>query len=57
MTRKQVQKRYDQIIRQCFKDMAGGLEYGMDWPTLRVTFPERYAEIKQLRELFHTLEK
>jgi hypothetical protein len=57
MTRKQITKRYDQIIRQCFRDMKGGLEYGMDWPTLRITFPERYAEIKALREAFHTAEK
>jgi hypothetical protein len=50
LTRKQILRRYDQLIRQCFKDMEGGLSYGMDWPTLKVTFPERYAELKQLQQ-------
>ena len=50
MTRKQIVRRYDQIIRQCYRDMKGGLEYGMDWPTLRISFPERYAEIVELRK-------
>jgi hypothetical protein len=52
MTKKQIIKRYDQIIRECFRDMKGGLEYGMDWPTLKITFPERYAEIKKLQQMF-----
>jgi hypothetical protein len=48
-------RRYNAILRQCFADMAGGLQFGMDWPTLRITFPERYAEIQQLRALYATL--
>lgn len=38
-------KRYHAILAQCRKDLAGGLAFGMDWPTIRITFPERYAEI------------
>lgn len=42
-------RRYDAIIRQCHRDLAGGTEYGIDWPTLRAVFPERYEEIMQLK--------
>ena len=52
MTRKQILRRYDRLIRDCFRDMAGGLSYGMDWPTLRAVFPDRYAEIVELRKLY-----
>ena len=48
-------KRYWAIIRQCRHDLAGGLQYGMDWATLRLTFPDRYAEIQALRAMFHNL--
>ena len=48
-------RRYNAILRQCFADMRGGLQYGLDWPTLRITFPERYAEIQALRAAFKTL--
>ena len=50
MTKKQIMKRYDVIIRQCFKDMEGGLSFGMDWVTLKITFPDRYEEIVELRK-------
>jgi hypothetical protein len=50
MTKKQIMRRYDAIIRQCFKDMEGGLAFGMDWPTLKITYPERYQEIVKLRQ-------
>jgi hypothetical protein len=52
MTKKQIAKRYDAIIRQCFKDMEGGLTFGMDWNTLKIVFPERYEEICKLRQLW-----
>ena len=48
-------KRYWAIIRQCRRDLAGGLQFGMDWATLRLTFPDRYAEIQALRAMFHNL--
>ena len=50
MTRKQILRRYDQLIRQCFKDMEGGLDFGMDWATLKTVWPDRYAELKQLQQ-------
>ena len=54
-TKRGALRRYNAILRQCFKDMAGGLQFGMDWPTLRITFPERYAEIQELRAAFANL--
>lgn len=55
MTRKQAMKQYDRIIRQCFRDMQGGLAFGMDWQTLRVTYPDRYSALIRLREIVRTL--
>ena len=54
-TKRGALRRYRAIIRQCRRDLAGGLSFGMDWPTLRATFPERYAEIQSLREMFKNL--
>ena len=54
-TKRGALRRYNAILRQCFKGMAGGLQFGMDWPTLRITFPERYAEIAALRAAFKNL--
>jgi hypothetical protein len=48
-------KRRDAIIRQCYRDAAGGTQYGIDMPTLRVTWPDRYAELKALQAAFESL--
>jgi hypothetical protein len=48
-------RRYDAILRRCRRDMAGGLTFGMDWPTLRITFPDRYAELQDIRARFDSL--
>jgi hypothetical protein len=45
-------KRYYAIIRQCYRDAAGGTQYGIDWPTLRVLWPERYAEIQAIKTMY-----
>jgi hypothetical protein len=45
-------RQYDAIIRACRRDLDGGGCFGMDWPTLRITFPERYARIQELRAMF-----
>jgi hypothetical protein len=55
MTRKQAVRQYDRIIRQCFRDMEGGLAFGMDWQTLRTTFPDRYIDLIRLRQIVRTL--
>lgn len=36
-------RRYNALLNRCFRDMRGGLQFGMDWVTLRITWPERYA--------------
>lgn len=48
-------KRYWAIIRQCRRDLAGGLSFGMDWTTLRITFPDRYAELQAIRASYDSL--
>lgn len=45
-------KRYWAILAQCRRNLAGGLQYGMDWATLRTTFPEHYAEIQSLKAAY-----
>jgi hypothetical protein len=48
-------RRYDAIIRQCYRDLRGGTQYGIDMPTLRVVFPERAAEIASIKAMFASL--
>jgi hypothetical protein len=48
-------RRYNAIINACYRDLAGGTQYGIDMPTLRVTFPDRYAEIVAIRANFKNL--
>jgi hypothetical protein len=48
-------RQYDSIMRQCRRDMAGGLAYGLDWPTLRATFPERYAHLQAMNAAYSNL--
>jgi hypothetical protein len=45
-------KRYWAIMAQCRRDLAGGLQFGMDWATVRITFPERYAEIQSIKAAY-----
>lgn len=54
-TKRGALRRYDAIIRQCYRDLAGGTQYGIDMPTLRITFPDRYAEIVELKANFAAL--
>lgn len=54
-TKRGALRRYDAIIRQCYRDLAGGTQYGIDMPTLRVTFPDRYAELVSIRAQFANL--
>ena len=48
-------KRYWAILAQCRRDLAGGLQFGMDWSTLRITFPDRYAEIQAIKVVYASL--
>lgn len=35
-TKRGAWRRRDAIIRQCYRDLAGGTQYGIDMPTLRI---------------------
>ena len=54
-TKRGALRRYDAIIRQCYRDLAGGTQFGIDMPTLRITFPERWAELMALKAMFAQL--
>jgi hypothetical protein len=54
-TKRGALRQYDAIMRACRRDLAGGLSFGMDWPTLRSTFPERYQRLKTLEEMYKDL--
>jgi len=48
-------RRANAILAQCRRDMRGGLSFGMDWPTLGATYPERYNELMRLKAIFPKL--
>lgn len=48
-------RRYNAIVNACYRDAAGGTQYGLDWNTLATIWPERAAEIRHLRAIFPTL--
>jgi hypothetical protein len=54
-TKRGALRRYNAILNRCFKDAKGGLSFGLDWPTLRVLWPDRYTEIRSLRSIFKKL--
>jgi hypothetical protein len=48
-------RRYNAILNRCFKDAKGGLSFGLDWPTLRSLWPDRFKEISFIRSIFAEL--
>lgn len=48
-------RRYNALISACYRDARGGTEYGIDWPTLRILWPDRYNELKRIQKLYSTL--
>jgi hypothetical protein len=50
-----VARQYGAIIAACRRDLSGGLQFGMDWPTIRITFPERYAHIQAMKAIYQEL--
>jgi hypothetical protein len=48
-------RRYNAIIKQCYKDAKGGLAYGLDWPTLYATWPDRAKEIIEIEAQLRSL--
>lgn len=54
-TKRGAVRRYYAIIKQCYRDAAGGTQYGIDWPTLRVLWPDRYAELSAIKAQYASL--
>lgn len=48
-TKRGARRQYDAIIRQCLRDATGGLGYGLDMPTLRATWPDRYLRLRWIQ--------
>ena len=42
-------RQYNAIIRRARRALAGGLSFGLDWPTFASTFPDAAAHIKAMR--------
>lgn len=43
------ERQYNAIIRRARRALAGGLTFGLDWPTFASTFPQDAAHIKAIR--------
>lgn len=54
-TKRGAWRRRNAIIAQCYRNAAGGTQYGIDMPTLRVTWPDRYAELMALKAIYDSL--
>lgn len=54
-TRRGCYRQYRALYRQCRRDFRGGLQFGMDWPTLYVCYPDRYARLKYLQGIYYSL--
>jgi hypothetical protein len=54
-TKRGAYRRYNAIMAQCLRDAKGGLQYGLDWPTLRSTWPDRAAELTAIKSIFKSL--
>jgi hypothetical protein len=54
-TKRGARRRYNAIVNACYRDARGGTQYGIDWPTLYATWPDRAAEIKALKAAYPNL--
>ena len=54
-TKRGARKQYHSIINRARKCMAGGLTFGMDWPTFSNYFPAEYDHIQKMRMIYSTL--
>lgn len=54
-TKRGAVRQYDAIMRAARNGMAGGLTFGMDWRTFKITFPKAAAHVAAMRAAFPTL--
>lgn len=52
--RNRLEREYTSIYKKLEKSFSGGLTFGMDWPTLRVTHPEEAGRMQEIRHLLAT---
>lgn len=43
------------LIRRARRELRGGLQFGLDWPTFAATYPVEAAHIRRMQEAFRTL--
>jgi hypothetical protein len=43
------------LIRRAYRDMSGGLQFGLDWPTFAASYPAEAAHIRAMQEAFRSL--
>ena len=49
LSMRQLQNRYDRLVRGWYRKLAGGTSFGIDWPTVHATFPEEAKEALAIR--------
>ena len=54
-TKRGARKQYNAIMAKARRALAGGLSFGMDWPTFGANFPKEYAYVHQLNRLYKEL--
>jgi hypothetical protein len=48
-------RQYNAIVNRWYRQLKGGTEYGIDWPTARIFFPTDCAHIDQIRAVYKSL--
>ena len=54
-TKRGARRQYNAIMAACRRDLAGGLSFGMDWPTLGANFPDRYNHLHVMNRAYKGL--
>lgn len=54
-TKQGAERQAQALIRKWRRNLAGGLSFGLDWPTVAAAFPDDYARFQELKALYKTL--
>lgn len=54
-TKRGVIRRYNAIVRQLYRDFAGGTTFGIDTPTLQILRPQTALKLRILSRLYRML--
>lgn len=55
LTKDLIRHAFNRLMANTRRLFEGGLQFGLDWPTLRVTYPARYKAFKRLDALYRSL--